>query len=263
MFRLFKRRHDEPKDSSPESPEEQRLYAHSRIPDAADLTTYLRLEDEGEPILVELIDMSIQGAGIKVPFHLAPVDGHAHYVELVVSHALDGWKVSSLATVSRVQKIDDAFVHVGLQFANLGDLYAQLDDALGRYFNRRASTRVKPALEESLPVKISYEHHRLRGRAQDLSRTGIGVRMTLVDASVLESGEIVKVRFEVPGMKEALEVPARVRHGYRVAEDVVLGLEYDLDKDSALKQNFRRYQDYLAEREKAILDFQLKLTRPA
>jgi len=262
MFNLFRRKRgtsDAPAEGR--SLEEQRLSLHARVPDAQDLSVYLSLGDEGPTVLVELLDMNIQGAALAVPFHLAPTADDERFVELTVSHAQDGWRVLTPARVTRVSKLDEQRVHVGLQFMNLGDLYAQLDDALGRYFNRRASMRVLPAEGTQVGVRIVYQHHRLRGLAHDVSRTGVGVRMTLVQAAIFKTGEEVRMHVELPGAKSALEGVARVRHGYRLGEDVVLGMEFDFEQGGSLGAQRKQLYAYVEQREREILELQRRLIR--
>jgi hypothetical protein len=114
-----------------------------------------------------------------------------------------------------------------------------------------------------VPVRIGYHHHRLRGVAHDLSRTGVGVRMTLVQAAVFKTGERVELRVDLPNARSPLEVGAHVRHGYRLGEDVVLGMEFD-DEAAPMKPDQRKaFLTYLAEREQRTLALQRKLARGA
>lgn len=262
MFSLFRRKRNAAEDAASDlDRSEARMYHHGRIPDAAVLVAHLSLGDDGPPVAVELIDMNIQGAGLAVPFHLAPTTASDQYCELVVSHARDGWRVASLARVTRVHKIDEQRVHVGLQFVNLGDLYAQLDDALGRYFNRRSNLRVQPADGQAVQLRIEYLHHRLRGEAHDVSRTGVGVRMSLVQAAIFKTGEQVRLRLQLPTGGAPLETPATVRHGYRLGQDVVLGLEFELDTKCSLAARRKELNAYLEGREQALLALQEQLVR--
>lgn len=261
MFSLFRRKRADQAEDEPLEDEDSRLFHHSKVPDAADLSVHLALGDDGPPVAAELVDMNIQGAGLRMPFHVAPSQASDQLVTLYVSHARDGWRVTSPARVTRVVKSGEQHVHVGLQFVNLGDLYAQLDDALGRYFNRRSTLRVQPVEGEEVKVRIAYQHHRMRGNAYDVSRTGVGVRLTLVQAAIFRTGEVVELRLDVPGIRAPLEAPAHVRHGYRVGEDVVLGLEFDLSKACSLASQRKAFHAYIEGREKQILELQRQLAR--
>jgi len=264
MFSLFRRKREAaPSSATTSASGDARMFHHSRIPDAADLVARLSLGDDGPPVTAELLDMNIQGAGLALPFHLAPTSASDQYYELVVTHARDGWRVSSFGRVTRVDKLDDQRVRVGLQFVNLGDLYAQLDDALGRYFNRRSTLRVQPEAGQAVKLRIEYAHHRLRGDAHDLSRTGVGVRLTLVQAAAFKTGEQVQLTLDLPTSDTPLKTPALVRHGYRLGEDVVLGLEFEHDPKCSLAARRKEFHAYIEAREQAILALQQRLVRRA
>lgn len=235
---------------------------HPALPGAEDLTVYLQLQGQ-HPFEVDLYDMNIQGAELRLPFHLAPLNGDGEVVELDVYHPEDAWRVRAIGEVRSVEKWDEASVIVSLRFTSLGDLYAQLDDALGRYFNRRSATRVKPDIDQRIPVKISYGTHRVRGLAQDVSRTGLGVMTPLVQAVVFQSGERVRVEFELPDVKGGFDVPAVVKHGYRRGEEVLLGLEFDLLADSPMRKRRAEYAQYVDGRREAMEAWQKQLSRSA
>lgn len=255
-FSLFRRakRHT----SAPASKESTRPQ-HAALPEAEDLQVQLMLEGH-QPFQVDLYDMNIQGAEIVLPFHLAPLGGEGEVVELDIYHPGDGWRVRAVGRVRRLDQWDDATVLIEIQFSQLGDLYAQLDDALGRYFNRRSAARVKPDIDSVVRVKIAYGPHRVRGEAQDLSRTGLGVMLPLVQAAIFRSGERVLVYIDVPGVKETFEGPGIIKHGYRSGPDVVLGVEFDLLADSPMKKRRAEFLKYVEKRREEIEAWQMRLT---
>ncbi|MEM7517665.1 MAG: PilZ domain-containing protein [Planctomycetota bacterium] len=255
-FSLFRRvKRDAGAKAQNESPRNQ----HPALPEADDLEVHLQLTDQ-QPFKVDLYDMNIQGAEIRLPFHLAPLGGEGELVELDIHHPRDGWRVRAVGRVRKLEKWDDATVLVEVQFSNLGDLYAQLDDALGRYFNRRSAARIKPDIDSVVRVKLAYGPHRVRGAAQDLSRTGLGIVLPLVQAAIFRSGERVKIYLDVPGTKEPFEGVGVVKHGYRSGEDVVLGVEFDLLADSPMKKRRNEFLGYIEQRREEIEAWQLRLT---
>lgn len=255
-FSLFRRakRH-----SSAPAPKESTRPQHAALPEAEDLQVQLILEGH-QPFKVDLYDMNIQGAEIVLPFHLAPLGGEGEVVELDIYHPQDGWRVRAIGRVRKLDQWDDAMVLIEVQFSQLGDLYAQLDDALGRYFNRRSATRVKPDIDSVVRVKIAYGPHRVRGEAQDISRTGLGVTLPLVQAAIFRSGERVTIHVDVPGVKVPFEGPAVIKHGYRSGPDVVLGIEFDLLADSPMKKRRAEFLRYVETRREEIEAWQLRLT---
>lgn len=260
-FSLFKR--SSSKGSTVPAPNQvTKRPVHPALPGAEELEVELVLGD-GQGMLVDLYDMNIQGAEVRIPFHMAPQANENSAVDLKISHPEDCWTVRAKGVIRKVERWDDASVLLMVQFAALGDLYAQLDDALGRYFNRRSATRVHPHMDERVPVKIAYQSHRLRGLAQDVSRTGLGVMMPLVQAAVFKSGERVTVWFELPGVKGEFETPATVKHGYRQGEEVLLGIEFDLLADSPMRTRRSEFAQYIDERRAQMEAWQQGLSRSA
>ncbi len=265
-FSLFKRSSRQSSDSAPPPKpggrDESGIPLSSALPEAQDLTVMLQLEGQ-QPFRVDLHDMNIQGAEVILPFHLAPLGGEGEVVQLTVQHVSDGWLVTAIGCVRRLNKCGSAAVFLEIQFTQLGDLYAQLDDALGRYFNRRSATRVKPDLEVDVRVKLSYGPHRLRGIAHDLSLTGLGVTLPLVQAAVFKSGERVKATIDIPGISNEFEGPGVVKHGYRSGPNVVLGVEFDLLADSPMRKRRPEYVKFVEGRREAMEAWQHQLSRPA
>ena len=232
------------------------------MPEARDLVVHLTLQGQ-QPFQVELHDMNIQGAELILPFHLAPLGGIGESLSVGVMHPKDGWKVHTMGTVRAVNKHGDAQVLLEVHFIRLGDLYAQLDDALGRYFNRRTATRVKPDLDTQIHVKLSFGPHRLRGQAQDLSGTGLGVAVPLAQAAAFKSGERVNVTLHLPDSDMEIEGPGVVRHGHRNGPDIILGVEFDLLADSPMRKRRVEFLEYIESRRVSMEAWQRQLTRPA
>ncbi|MEM1453165.1 MAG: PilZ domain-containing protein [Planctomycetota bacterium] len=256
-FSLFKR--SRPSEIPTEEPGE---VLHSSIPEADELQVHLCVEDQ-TPILTELIDMDIQGAKFVLPFHEAPLGGEGQVVVVDVHHPVDGWRVRATAQVKKLHKWDEHMVLMEVQFTRLGELYAQLDDALGRYFNRRSAKRVKPDVDTKVNVRVAYGPHRVRGEAHDLSRTGIGVVAPLVQAAIFRAGERVRVFIDLPGHKDEFEVLGVVKHGYRNGEEVLLGIEFDLLSDTPMRERRGEYLDYVEQRREALEAWQRQLSRGA
>lgn len=232
------------------------------LPEARELSVHLHLHEQ-QPFQVELHDMNIQGAELLLPFHLAPLGGEGQTVEVEVHHPEDGWRVRAVGVVRTLEKTGEANVLVEVQFTRLGDLYAQLDDALGRYFNRRSTARVKPDIDTNVYVKLSHGPHRVRGFAHDLSGTGLGVALPLAQAAVFKGGEHVRVTVHLPGSDDEIEGPGVVRHGYRSGPEVVLGVEFDLLADSPMRTRRKEFLGYVEARRESMEAWQQALSRPA
>ncbi|MGB0333433.1 MAG: PilZ domain-containing protein [Planctomycetota bacterium] len=205
----------------------------------------------GAPESVELFDMNIRGARILVPFQFAPTELSDTPVALDIEHRSGSWSVRAHAQLTQLNHWSDDQVMLELEFIRLGELYAQLDNALGRYFNRRGSDRVVPADDDRVGVRLAYGPHRVRGLASDLSSMGICTRAPLVQAAVLHIGERIKAYISLPGTTEEIEVPGVVKHGYREGEDVHLGVEFDLSAPCPMTERRTEYLKYIERRRKA------------
>lgn len=240
-------------------PPPARLPLSETFPAVKDLKVHL--ETEGvEPFAVDLHDLSIRGAKVIAGFELAPL-AEGSTATLDIHHPLDGWRVRCTSEVRSVDSDGGTEVVLDLQFVRMGELFSQLDDALGRFFNRRTDDRVKPKTDGDVHVKIAREHHRLRGVAHDLSPTGVGVRLPLAQAAILRSGSAVSLTVDIPELGEPLECPAVVRHGYREGADVVLGVEFDLEADSSMRERRRAYMEYIDDRRYDLADLMRRVSK--
>ncbi len=244
LFRFFRSNRDPDTNSTAERTDEQ------PSPVARELA--LRGTIDGNPIdQIELFDMNIRGARVLIPFQLAPTEAGDQAVALDVEHETGNWSVRVHARVVQLHNWSDERVMLELEFTRVGELYAQLDNALGRYFNRRDSDRVTPSDNERVGVRIAYGHHRVRGLASDLSSTGLCTRAPLVQAAVFQLGEHIKAYISLPGKDEEIEVGGVVKHGYRTGEDVYLGIEFDLSAPCSMAEHRTDYLRYIEQRRKA------------
>jgi len=207
---------------------------------------------DGGPVeQVELFDMNIHGARILVPFQFAPGGLSDAPVAMDIEHKSGAWRVRVHAQMTQLNHWSDHEVMLELDFIRLGELYAQLDNALGRYFNRRGSDRVTPDEDARVGVRLAYGPHRVRGLASDLSSGGVCTRAPLVQAAVFHMGERIKAYISLPGSAEEIEVPGVVKHRYRHGEDVHLGVEFDLTVPSPMTERRTEYLKYIERRRKA------------
>ncbi|MDC3307234.1 PilZ domain-containing protein [bacterium] len=247
LFRFLRLNRDADPDSALTSPDSE---AEQQNPVARELV--LRATIDGAPVDgLELFDMNIRGARVLVPFQFAPTEIADQAVALDVEHETGNWTIRVHARMIQLNHWGDDRVMLELEFTRVGELYAQLDNALGRYFNRRDSDRVAPAEHERVGVRIAYGPHRVRGLASDLSSTGLCARAPLVQAAVFQLGEHVKAFISLPGRDEEIEVAGVVKHGYRKSEDVFLGIEFDLSAPCAMTSRRTEYLKYIEQRRKA------------
>ena len=233
-------------------PSRDAIEADFGSPDRAARELTLKASFGGAPAQpVELFDMNIHGARVIAPFHFAPSEADGQPVRLDIRHESRQWAVQAHSRVTQLNRWSDDKVMLELEFTQLGALYAQLDNALGRYFNRRGEDRVAPAEGERIGVRLARGPHRVRGLASDLSSTGLCTRAPLVQAAVFRLGEHVQASIDLPGSAEEIEVSGTVRHGYRDGEDVHLGIEFDRGATHGMARRRTEYLKYIERRREA------------
>jgi c-di-GMP-binding flagellar brake protein YcgR len=169
-----------------------------------------------------------------------------------IIHPHEGWEVVTPAMVRVVDRAEDnGMSNVGVEFINPGQLYAQLQDELGRYFNRRNSERVRPEGKEPT-LRIKVRGTRVTGKVFDLSVVGLGAWVDTVLAAGLKQGDDVSFSLELPGNKQPIEGQARVVRLVPQGRSKYLGLQFDVEggsEASGTATAMRRYVgQYLDER---------------
>lgn len=193
----------------------------------------------GETVPGSLLDLTIDGAGILMPRVLVPHLVEGHSVLFSVEHSSHEWLVQTQAQVVRLFPQGPHEVLVGLCFENSGNLYAQLDDAMGRYFNRRKDGRVLAPESDSLAVHISNGATKCLGRIYDLSHEGVGLALPYMQGLELQPGGDLGVRFKLPGSRKEMAgmVQVRQRHvlGGVAYVGAILGPDFEPHKNRIAK----------------------------
>jgi PilZ domain len=240
-------------EAPPAQPEEQRRLYRAAVDPEMIRATVTRGDEE--PLLVGVTDLSLEGAGIEIPFHLDPEFEAGDLVDLALSHMHDGWSVTTSAQVEQTHPKIGANVPYGLTFLGTGSLYAQMEDTLGRYFNRRRHERVRPDLDKDVEVRLRQGGHRPRGPMHDLSSSGMCVAIDLVAAVSLKTGAQVEIRFELPGCKGEFEGRANLVARRRLGPKEFVSLEFDLQAGGSLAERHGDLVGYVARRSEQIAAF--------
>lgn len=242
-----------PKQQAPPEPSDQRQLYRAKVDPEVLRATVTR---EGhDPVQAGVVDLSLEGAGVEVPFHLDPEFEAGEIVELALRHAQDGWTVVVSARVEQLRSSGGANVHYGMIFLGMGGLYAQLEDILGRYFNRRRDERVQPHLDKDVMARLRQGGHRPRGPIQDLSVSGMCMTVDLVAAAPLKVGENLRVRFELPGCKVEFEGQARLLTRRRLGDKEFVSMEFDLEAGGTLAEHHADLKAYIAGRSEQMAAF--------
>ena len=249
----------EPRDSSLEKTAWIPPVARHSFPALADLEATLGHPDI-DPVHCQVLEMSIEGVGLKLPIDYDPdLPGDA-LAELRI-HCPEGeWEIHATIRVdARGPKSAGRYVRYDVDFVHPGDLFAQLDESMGRYFNRRRGERAEP--EESMPltVRVAWKDDVTLTVMEDISVTGIGVRLPAGAADSLEQNDSVEVRFSLPWQSEALEGIGVVRRNERLRDLVHLGIEFDYGRSPELEARRGLIEAFVDERLAAMADVRERL----
>ncbi|MCB9911066.1 MAG: PilZ domain-containing protein, partial [Planctomycetes bacterium] len=154
-------------------------------------------------------------------------------VEFTLAHPMHGWSVRTPARIVRKVPQGPGMCLLGLQFINTGNLYAQLDDAMGRYFNRRRLGRVHPDENQTIDVHVSHGSNQILGRIYDLSSSGMGVAVPYVHGLELKPGMPLNIRFRLPNTSKTLTGEVVIRQRRMMGEYAFLGVILGEDFDSS------------------------------
>jgi hypothetical protein len=228
------------------APRDQRNHYRKQTARSQPLEATLKVKG-WEPISVELVDLTARGAGINVL--LARDCGLAvgDLVELGIATIMRS-EVVAAAKVANVGKRVQAHVRYGLEFVDLGRLYAQLDPFYARHFNRRGKMRVRPWLDRRVKVRMNWGGVDVIGQMYDLSETGIGVVVSRESAKRVERLDWVDVVFRLPGATLPCSGTASICHRTFVAGNVLVGLLFELKSDDGMLQHVSELRRFVEDR---------------
>ena len=223
----------------------------SQLPEAESLVVEIDLPD-GSTIPADLYDLSIDGSGVLVPADFVEQVQADDVLNFQLAHPIHGWAVKTPVQVVRIVPQGEHTMLLGMQFINTGNLYAQLDDAMGRYFNRRKLSRVHPDENQTIDVHISIGSNNILGRIYDISREGMGIAVPYVQAIDLHPDMEMNIKFRLPNMKKTVNGRVTIRQRRVIGEygfvGMLLGDEFN---------SFRpKIEEFIEERRKAALEFE-------
>ena len=208
---------------------------------------------DGEVIDVLPVDLTVRGAGFR---SWPDVElGEDEVFDVVVSSAEDGWTVRTPGVVRHAAEDDDA-IDWGLEFINLGNLYGQWDNVLGRYFNRRRAKRVAPDLDRKIAGELIRGEQAVSAAIHDLTTFGAGVTVRHSEAADLDRNEVVEIRFRLPKGRRHLQGKAFVRQLRHAGAHDFVGLEFDLTDPDGMAVWERQINAYCTKRARAVSEWQ-------
>lgn len=232
------------------------------LPDAEELVVEMDLDDGHTPVIPgDLHDMHVNGGSVTIPLDLAGELTPGVIVQLTVAHPVHGWTVSTPACVMHTYPEGTGQTRIGFAFMNMGNLYAQLDNAVVRYFNRRRGTRFFTALDQSFDAQCTYAGESISGRIHDLSRVGMSLIVDKQSTGSLAEECDLAIRFSLPDSKEEISGEGRIVSARDLGDHTFYGIDFDVDAEDG----FRAYQEliskYVLERRHLTDDYEQALER--
>ncbi|MEZ5976023.1 MAG: PilZ domain-containing protein [Planctomycetota bacterium] len=229
----------------------RREQERAALPDADSLVVELDLPD-GMTVPAELYDLTIEGSGVLVPEEFVMGLVTDDVLQFTLAHPINGWTVQTPARVVRNVPHSHGSHMLGMQFINTGNLYAQLDDAMGRYFNRRRLGRVHPDENQTIDVHISHGSDQILGRIYDISEQGIGIAVPFVQGLSLAPGDELQVKFRLPNSTKPVQGVITVQQRRMLGEYGFVGAKLDDQFDKSRPVIL----DFIAQRRLASEEFE-------
>ena len=200
-----------------------------------------------EPITVELIDLTVRGAGLRLPFAQDRNLKVDDVVEITVGTMMRS-EIVTPARVANVGRDGDSHVRYGVEFLNVGSLYSQLDAFYARYFNRRRNLRVLPSLDRKIQATLRWNGGEHRAHVYDVSETGIGVVVSKDTAAQFAEIPGFEISFQLPGRPGECKGRAAVRHRSPLFNQILLGLKFDLDQADGMQLHTAALRQFIDQR---------------
>jgi c-di-GMP-binding flagellar brake protein YcgR len=214
---------------------EQRAQYRKRNSKSQTLEAHL-LAPGWESLRVELIDLSVRGSCIRIPFAKDRNLKVDDLVELSIGSMMRN-EVKTTARVANIAREGETHIRYGLQFLNVENLYAQLDAFYARHFNRRRHVRVLPSLDRKVQVKLHWCGEEVSGHVFDISESGIGVTLTKDSSARIAEVQKLELALKLPGVEGVLGGSATVRSRTPMSQHTLVSLEFDLDAADGFGQN--------------------------
>ena len=197
------------------------------------------------PVVGRLVDLCIQGASVRVSRREIPALEENHVIGLRIRHPKEGWEIVTPAMVRLISRTESNAARVGLEFVNPGQLYAQLQDELGRYFNRRTALRVRPQGDQP-ELRIKVKGTRISAQVFDVSVVGVGCWVDTVLAAGLQQGDEVSFSLALPGVQKPIEGQGFVARLVPQGRVNFVGLQFKAQSSAPGKSTYSEMDDYVS-----------------
>lgn len=228
----------------------QRAQYRKRNTKAQPLEASLRVPG-WDPLRVELLDLSVSGAGVRVPFAQDRNLRVGDTVEIAIGSVMRD-EIVTPARVANVSPDGPSHLRYGFAFLNVGNLYSQLDSFYARHFNRRRAPRVIPALDRRIQVVLRARGEELRVPLHDLSESGVGLTLSRDSAATIADQQQLELTFRLPGSSTELTGSATIRHRTPMNHSVLIGVEFDFEASNGFQLHRAELREFVEQRAKEI-----------
>jgi len=209
------------------------------------------------PVKATLEDLSSRGCGFLLPKD--EVEGIEAGSEVVLRMKVGGGKTPQLfirAEVRARQEVGE-LAQFGVVFKDADRLYQQLTVEQWRIFNRRGAFRVPPANHRGEPLRASFSdadsEAPKRFTVNDLSSSGLSIRLTPGRDFELSETQPVRVEFELPNGFGAFSFSARFVHRSFVKGIERIGMVFDKAATESFEAQSESLPRYVLERQSELL----------
>ncbi|QDV05497.1 Flagellar brake protein YcgR [Planctomycetes bacterium Poly30] len=209
------------------------------------------------PVKVRMDDVSSRGCGFTLGAEEAA--GLAEGSELVLRMKIGDPKAPQLFIRSEIRSLrsEGELVHIGALFKECDRLYQQLDVSQWRYFNRRGAFRVPPVNHRGEPLRASFyakgSEERVRFTVNDLSSSGLAIRLSGSQEYQLSETQCVRSTFELPGVPDPLDLQLRFIHRTFIKGVERIGFMIDMRATAVAEVQSETILRYVMERQSQLL----------
>lgn len=207
------------------------------------LDVSVRVEGDGRVFRGEVLDMTIDGAGVRFTTDAAPVVALGHSVMLTFSASwLDESFEVSGTVKSRIELGESREYRYGFAFDQSAELQKRLPSGVFQLFNRRGAYRVStdPADPVAVTVRLPrVDMDPVTARLKDVSVSGLALLVSSGAEKTLGACDSVEMSFRLPTSDKDLHLVGWIRNRQLNHEHVRYGVEFDEERS----HNFTRQQD--------------------
>lgn len=209
------------------------------------------------PVKVRLDDVSSRGLGFTLS--AADAEGLKEGDELILRIKIGDDQSPQLFIRSQIRGIreEDGASHIGAFFKDHDRLYQQLTPSQWRFLNRRGAFRVPPADHRGDPLYATFHgsdpDESSRHVVNDLSSSGLAIRLSGRDEYNFPSNMGVQAQFELPGAPDPFDLRLNLVHRSFVAGVERIGFAIDMERTRRAEDQTEAIVRYVMGRQSELL----------